>query len=48
MIDQELEKLIKTWEKIQGELGPTPNMQLIIRTTLVKLYELRIWKGQSR
>ncbi|KKN81679.1 hypothetical protein LCGC14_0315910 [marine sediment metagenome] len=47
MKDEELEKLIHTWEKIMGELGPTRNMIVIIQSTLVKLYELRLRKSND-
>ncbi len=45
MIDEELEKLIRSWEKIMTEAGPTKNMKEIVRVTLVKLYDLRIRKS---
>ena len=41
MIDAELEKLIRTWEKIMTEMGPTKNMKEIVKVTLIKLYDLR-------
>ena len=49
-MDEELEKVIYTWEHIlahdkEGRLST--NMREIIARTLVQLYALRLWKTQG-
>ena len=44
-MDTELEKIIRTWEKMRGEPTIGKNMKVIIEATLVKLYERRLRKG---
>ena len=48
MVDEELEKCIKTWEHIVGNEKIGKGIETLIIATLTKLYALRIWKaGQN-